>query len=205
MADSVNNFSHDQEPSHEAGDTVSAALGITELLLPIFSAVPLEKRTSIRPVSKSWQAAIERVGHALEPIGYHQCRFGGTWVDFEPAYQTQYHMSFNGRCLGSRHYSAQAASPSFKTSVTTEFLNLSNMEDFAKCRRKFTTIPPITQVVMPTRSVEDGAFEDGRVAILRVRGGIRVEDVLEYFEKLKLVPGHPENFIGYAEVFPSNY
>jgi hypothetical protein len=78
------------------------------------------------------------------------------------------------------------------------------MEDTAKCGRKFITIPPVTQVVMSARSGEDGAFEDGRVAILRVRGGIRVEDVLEYFKKLKLVPSHPENFIGYAEVFSSN-
>jgi hypothetical protein len=204
MADSVNNFSHDPEPSLEAGDAVSAVFGVTELLLLIVSAVPLEERTWIRRVSKSWQAAIERVGHALEPIGYHQCRFGGTWVGFEPAYQTQYYMSFNVRCLGSRRYPAQAASPSFKTSVTTESLNLSKMEDTTKCRRKFITIPPITQVVMSARSGEDGAFEDGRVAILRVRGGIRVEDVLEYFKKLKLVPSHPENFIGYAEVFSSN-
>jgi hypothetical protein len=86
MADSVNNFSHDPEPSLEAGDAVSAVFGVTELLLLIVSAVPLEERTWIRRVSKSWQAAIERVGHALEPIGCHQCRFGGTWVGFEPAY-----------------------------------------------------------------------------------------------------------------------
>jgi hypothetical protein len=47
---------------------VAAVLHTNELLHLIIAEVPREHRTSLRRVSKQWQAAVVRAGYALEPI-----------------------------------------------------------------------------------------------------------------------------------------
>ena len=50
-------------------EVAAAVFAIPELLYLVIEAVPREKRTSLRQVSKAWTAAIPKLGHAIEPIG----------------------------------------------------------------------------------------------------------------------------------------
>jgi hypothetical protein len=50
-------------------EAAAAVFAIPELLYLVIEAVPREKRTSLRQVSKAWAAAIPKLGHAIEPIG----------------------------------------------------------------------------------------------------------------------------------------
>lgn len=55
-----------------ASRVATVVFAIPELLFLIIEAVPRQRRISLRQVSKSWQAAIMKVGHVIGPIG---CRF----------------------------------------------------------------------------------------------------------------------------------
>jgi hypothetical protein len=56
---------------------MAAVLQTKEFLHLIISEVPRELRTSLRRVSKAWQAAVEKIGHAFEPEGYAVCEGQG--------------------------------------------------------------------------------------------------------------------------------
>jgi hypothetical protein len=49
---------------------MTAVFDTNELIHLIIEAVPTEHRTSLLRVSKAWKAAILKLGHVLEPIGY---------------------------------------------------------------------------------------------------------------------------------------
>lgn len=49
-------------------EAATAVLDTNELLHLIIAEVPHEYRTSLRRISKAWQAAVEKLGHALEPV-----------------------------------------------------------------------------------------------------------------------------------------
>jgi hypothetical protein len=51
-------------------EATTAVLDTNELLNLIISAVPREYRTSLRRVSKNWQAAVLKIGHVMEPFDY---------------------------------------------------------------------------------------------------------------------------------------
>ena len=46
------------------------------------------------------------------------------------------------------------------------------------------TDPPLSQLMIFAGTSEGGLIVNGQVAVLRVRGGIRIGDILEYFAKL---------------------
>ena len=56
---------------------VAAVLQTNELLHLILTELPREHRTSIRCVSKAWQAAVEKIGHVFEPEGHAVCERPG--------------------------------------------------------------------------------------------------------------------------------
>jgi hypothetical protein len=51
---------------------VDAVLQTYELLHLILAEVPLKHRTSIRRVSKTWQAAVVKIGYTLQPVAHNQ-------------------------------------------------------------------------------------------------------------------------------------
>lgn len=183
MADSVDTFSHDREPSLEAGDAVSAALGITELLLLIVSAVPLHKQTSIRRVSKSCQAAIEKVGHTIDPVGYGFFRY------YYHKYLRNPNLPLYSPDLQLSHNQALR----YLSGNTTSVVRLHHwgcILDFAYDQgstrpahggrdNEFITNPPITQMVLCA-----GQDDDALVANLRVPGGIKIGDLKHCLSKL---------------------
>ena len=57
-------------------EATTAVLDTNELLHLIISAVPREHRTSLRRVSKNWQAAVLKIGHVFEPIDYDVSPYG---------------------------------------------------------------------------------------------------------------------------------
>lgn len=178
---------HHQEQEHtlEAGAAVSAVLGITELLLLIISAVPFGNRISLRRVSKTWHAAVSRVGYTLEPVDY-----GGSTPQYSVESGGNIHaeLKLNRSSAGlalrkiprfiSRHH------PSVP--VKQASLGLYNAKKLYMHENEFITDPPITQVLICENPNRMGVVASGfaGVAILRVRGGIRVGDLLECLKKL---------------------
>jgi hypothetical protein len=177
---------HHQEQEHtlEAGAAVSAVLGITELLLVIISAVPFGNRTSLRRVSKTWHAAVSRVGYTLEPVDY-----GGSTPQYSVESGGNIHaeLKLNRSSAGllkkvprfiSRHHPSVPAKQAD--------LGLYDAKKLYMHENEFITDPPITQVLIRENPNRMGVVASGfaEVAILRVRGGIRVGDLLECLRKL---------------------
>jgi hypothetical protein len=48
----------------------TAVFAVPELLFLVLEAVLRRRRTSLRQVSKSWRAAVMKLGYVIEPIGY---------------------------------------------------------------------------------------------------------------------------------------
>jgi hypothetical protein len=77
-ADISTGSSEAQSTNSEAPSTsntsrvATAVFAIPELLFLVIEAVPRQRRTLLRRVSKSWQAAMMKMGHVVELIG---CRF----------------------------------------------------------------------------------------------------------------------------------
>lgn len=174
----------EQEQAFEDADAVVTVLGIPELLLLIIAEVPLDCRTSIRRVSKTWQAAVEKVGHTLDPVSYGFFRY----YDHKylrnpnlPLYPPEIELSPNLAlgCHGT------------KTSLGLRLQHWSYALDFAYDwgspgrpghigrDHEFTTNPPVTQLVLSA-----GQDDDARVANLRVPGGIEIGDLRHYLSKM---------------------
>jgi hypothetical protein len=183
---------HGQEHAIDATDAAETVLGIPELLLLIISEVPLNNRTSLRPVSKTWQAAVEMIGHVLEPAGY------GCWgISFDsfpsvPGYLVE---SGGGEFMGLKH-NGSSGLPLKKVhaynfhrsdyAAKTVGLGLYNRKKLLMHENEFITYPPITQVLICAKHTGRwySGIRDRGVASLRVRGGIRIRDLLECLEKL---------------------
>jgi hypothetical protein len=184
---------HGQEHALGATDAAEAVLGISELLLLIISEVPLNDRTSLRPVSKTWQAAVERIGHLLDPAGY------GCWgisVDSFPSVPG-YSVESGGREFMRLKHNGSSGLPLKKThsynfrdrsdyAAKQVGLGLYNRKKLLMHENEFMTDPPITQALICAKHTgrKYSWTRDRGVASLRVRGGIRIRDLLECLEKL---------------------
>ena len=169
----------------EATHAAETVLGIPELLLLIVAEVPLDCRTSIRRVSKTWEAAVNKVGHTLEPLGY------GTITSFEcvdagllnlhcvPMYpvteESRRRMLKPNRRAGLDNVYMDRIGEYFANShgIRQLAIHLLLPKKLIKHINEFMTDPPVTQVLIC------GAH----FSILRVSGGIRIGDLLECFEK----------------------
>lgn len=152
------NISHDQTnhptdlepPSIETASAVAMISGTTELLLLlVVSEISVYDRTSIRRVSKTWKAAIEKVGHALEPSDY------GFWI-YEPSLRAHWVPVYlmKSPCRVLRLNLCSGLSCGFGGYYTTYHgirnvvLHLMELDKLASHANEFITDPPVTQVMV---------------------------------------------------------
>ena len=163
-------------------EVTTAVLNTNELFHLILSKVP--HKTSLRRVSKTWQAAIAKTGHTMEPLGYQsihgfECREvplyplepdirfikdGVQSFKINTAFLKKYRMSnrfVDGYRLCSLYY----------------VQGVPDIPALAGHEHEFITDPPVTQVVV------DRGWEKRCQAILRVREGIRIGDLVDGFTK----------------------
>jgi hypothetical protein len=162
--------------SASASNTTGAAatvFAIPELLCLVIGAVPREHRTSLRHVSKAWQAAVSKIGHVIEPIG---CLLIPDdlrpWLPLYPP----------GIVFKINQVFINYVSCIFATDIPTYNMYLD--KDFVETYQldhEFVTNPPMTQL---------GTYcgSKGQVASLRVQGGIRVGHLRECLSKLDSTP-----------------
>jgi hypothetical protein len=184
---------HGQEHAIGATDAAEAVLGIPELLLLIISEVPLNDRTSLRPVSKTWQAAVERIRHVLEPAGYGCWGISGDSLDSVPGYSVErefMRLKHNGPAglplKQIRAYYFRAKNNPNDYAAKEVGLGLYNRKKLLMHEHEFITDPPITQALICEKHTgrKSSWNSDRGVVSLRVRGGIRIRDLLERLEKL---------------------
>ena len=184
-------------------EAATAALDTNELLHLIIAEVPREDRTSIRRVSKAWQAAIEKLGHALDPV---EDRFDGfrqrpelpvCYLFGETMYERGKQLKCNEShpvidCWTENVKFACVQSncncddfSGMKTDIFFDPDRVSGTPESLERENEFITDPPITQVHV-TAKVIDAFDRNSRQRIaLRMRGGIRVRDLRECFEGMK--------------------
>lgn len=152
---------------------MNAVLDTNELLHLIIAEVPHEYRTSLRRVSKNWQTAVEKIGHVLDPIDHHwDFLDDSVYFSVGPIYSLINHfvLEFNP-ILSAIHRSTGRLG---KERVYNIIIvgGLSSAE-FNERKREFITIPPLSQAFVATSTPRN-------TASLRVRGGIRIGDLLEH-------------------------
>ena len=152
---------------------MTAVFDTNELIHLIIEVVPTEHRTSLLRVSKAWKAAILKLGHVLEPIGYESRFSMGASNPGVPLYRSVTPFKFNRAILNYTSNASRGVSNTYTTLTPQPYWDAT---DLAMLGHEFVTDPPITQLAL-----SDGG---GHVASLRVPGGIRVGGLLEYLPKV---------------------
>jgi hypothetical protein len=152
---------------------MTAVFDTNELMHLIIKAVPTEHRTSLLRVSKAWKAAILKLGHVLGPTGYECCFLMGASHPGVPLYRSVTPFKFNRAIFNYTSNASRGVSNTYTTLTPQPYWDAA---DLAMLGHEFVTDPPITQLAL-----SDGG---GHVASLRVPGGIRVGDLLEYLPKV---------------------
>ena len=166
-------------PSFEA---TTAVLDTNELLHLIISAVPREHRTSLRGVSRNWQAAVLKIGHVFDPIDHlwflHESDVKKGFYGLGPIYAPDFTLDPVFRCTSR---DLDGIDFDYDLSHFVGFVENLSLGELTERKHEFMTDPPLSQLM-----IHAGMFqcEESQVAVLRVRGGIRIGDLLEYFGKL---------------------
>ena len=191
--------------------TATSALNVPEILRLIIKQVPFQDRTSIRRVSKAWQAAVEdqTVGHTLKPVGY-DC-----WM-YEKVPSVPMYLVESQDCeLRPKCYSGiirlvlrklpRSSTYTWRHDNTTRLhhngqvvLRLRDLKMLICNQHEFVTHPPVTQVVVCVDRKGSAGIGDERVASLRMARGIRIVDLLECFEKFNSSLSHHECYVRFA-------
>lgn len=153
----------------------TAVLETNELLHLVISEVPRENRTSLRRISKSWNAAVVKIGYAFEPIDYEFIREEQDLAPL-PIYPPQTSFKPNPA------FSVEIATWGLPDAVQTRHIwylilkfHLRDIPtELTWLDHEFITEPPITHARM------DSAYASPN-QLLQVRGGIKVGDLLAYF------------------------
>jgi hypothetical protein len=173
--------SSEPEGGREAGDNKSAGedrtkgssaamdavMQTNELLHLIIAEVPLKYRTSIRRVSKTWQAAVAKIGYTLQPVAYDQ--------HDHPVYSASKLLVTNKH--NNLIFCGSAHNPRTDPLTRLSFYvpGATNEEG----DREFLTDPPVTHV-----KLSSGHIPKTTTAILRVREEITIRDVKECFARM---------------------
>jgi hypothetical protein len=150
---------------------VDAVLQTYELLHLILAEVPLKHRTSIRRVSKTWQAAVVKIGYTLQPVAHNQ------WD--VPLYSASKTLMANDANLLITCYQGSNRI----TGLTTYGFHFKPCDPLrfpkiAERESKFLTDPPVTQANLQCDTVKP--------TILRAHQGIKIKDVKVCFDRMGL-------------------
>jgi hypothetical protein len=173
--------SSESEGGREAGDNKSAGedrtkgssaamdavMQTNELLHLIIAEVPLKYRTSIRRVSKTWQAAVAKIGYTLQPVAYDQ--------HDHPVYSASKLLVTNKH--NNLIFCGSAHNP--RTDPLTRLSFYVSGATNEEGDHEFLTDPPVTHV-----KLSSGHIPKTTTAILRVREGITIRDVKECFARM---------------------
>jgi hypothetical protein len=193
-------------------EAVTAVLEINELLHLIIKEVPLKYRASFLEVSKSWNAAVTKIGYTLEPVSYkldlHHLAAGSFIPRF--IFGSRFsHSGFHGLPMlpSTAEFEMHSAFPEDKsasgpvvfsnvffpdptawtrvgdsrnglTVYYQGFVPLPIAPELAGHEHEYISSPPLTHVMMSMGRRGDNA------AILRIREGIRIGDLMEYQKKM---------------------
>ena len=166
---------------------VAAVLETNELLHLILTELPREHRTSIRCVSKAWQAAVEKIGHVFEPEGHAVCERPGLCNHpSTPLYTShvafRFHPALHSAKFVKGHLHASACIGESRTNYH-RIIALGHFRDGFACdkniarvltenKHEFITSPPMTEL---------STSQAWRYpTILRVSGGVRFGHLLEH-------------------------
>lgn len=200
-------------------EATTAVLNTNELLHMIVAEVPLKHRASLLEVSRTWNAAAIKIGYTLQPSGYQPSPpsasplSAGLIFAFPPlpVYSPLPDFSRKG-FPGLPMYSSIVTidiNPAFpeeapssdggsELAVTTFTINPSEegreyykgfapyASEIVGHEDEFITNPPLTQVLMCARHFGEDA------AILRVREGIRIRDLVRCQKKMLRTAQFPD-------------
>ena len=163
-------------------EATTAVFDTNELLRLIISAVPREHRSSLRRVSKAWEAAVSKIGHTIEPIGYR------VMSDFLRPWMPLYLPIITCKINSAFYSYASWVSPEDPKAYN---ILMSRQRDGSAMEHEFVTDPPITQLAICSS-------RDPHVASLQVRGGIRVGHLRECLSKVNNTPFGFDTWAAYS-------
>jgi hypothetical protein len=162
-------------PGINTFEAATAVFDTNELLHLIVSAVPCEHRTSLRRVSKAWEAAVSKIGYTIRPIGYRvMSNFLRPWM---PLCTPSITLKINRVFFSYSSFVSAGDPKTFNILMSTQQDDVIMFE----LRHEFITDPPITQLAICSS-------QNPHVASLHVRGGIRVGDLRECLLKINSTP-----------------
>jgi hypothetical protein len=151
----------------------AAVFAVPELLFLVLEAVPRQHRTSLRHVSKAWQAAVSKIGHVIEPIGC--LLIPDDLRPWLPLYLPGVVFKINRVFINYVSCISATDIPTYNMYLDKGFVETYQLD------HEFVTNPPMTQLGIYCGS-------KGQVASLRVQGGIRVGHLRECLSKLDSTP-----------------
>jgi hypothetical protein len=193
-------------------EAATAVLDTNELLHLIIAEVPRENRTSLRSVSKNWQAAVLKLGHVIDLVedgydGYRQCTNVPVYYLPEKTLKCNesnpvldcYTKSVQCACASDDLPTSleQAITKAYcdgysGTSVDIYFYpeKPSGTPDGVGRDNEFITDLPVKMVFARARAYHVETRGQDRGAVLHAPGGIRVRHVRKCFEMMQLLPGY---------------
>jgi hypothetical protein len=147
----------------------------------IISEVPREFRTSMRRVSKNWQAAVVKLGFAVEPIDHEAAN--RTRYCVTPLYPPELTFQPNPALVSkpSWIHTGPRTTVAANTRGYCQHLSFQPVDSATKLKKlehEFITDPPITQARMCSGWLVPEV-------LLQVRGGIKIRDLLECFPETR--------------------
>ena len=169
--------------NHQSFEATTAVLDTNELLHLIIVEVPRKCRPSIRGVSKTWKAAVTKVGYTLEPSGYAPFYYQSQHFPL-PLVSREEAFKINPVFGTTENMLQEASTLRDENGESLECYQRSVPCDDSELlgrRHEFVTNPPVTQVEMTVGWWGPYAEQS---AILRVSGGIRIRHLLDYPNKM---------------------
>jgi hypothetical protein len=172
--------------------STTEVFGINELFGLILERVPVQNRSQLRRVSKTWNSIVIYIGHIIDPVDaepfevrHKSIEIGDLiWIDED---EHCYEADFNNLINPGLENDLYPSFWLFDNAQMGAFELPSDVSSLLTKREEFVTTPPITTLMLALASVEfDVCVDDEHWghATLRVRTGIRVGDLLDMFSKI---------------------
>jgi hypothetical protein len=155
-------------------EATTAVLNTNELLHLIIEQIPLKYRCSLHSVSKTWRAAVTKVGYTLDPIGYDP-HLPGQYLDYLPMVASE--LADDSLETHPETYRTLLSQPGmwlWEHSLGGQIINGHEPEQ----RHEFIAKPPLTQVLIWSNARE---LES---ATMRVPRGIRMGHLMDCARKI---------------------